>query len=74
MESSPVVTSSSADVNSTERDNSLGCGPGQPALGGPAWAVGLDKMTSRRPYQAQLVYDAVKAAKVTSWAVMTGCV
>ena len=30
-----------------------GHGPGQPALGGPAWAWGLDKMASRGPFQPQ---------------------
>lgn len=67
MESGPVVTFSSEDINNAERDNNPGHGPRQPALGGPALTVGLDRMTSRSPYQPQsVVCDSVKAAKVTS--------
>lgn len=36
-----------------------GCGAGEPALGGPGWVGGLDKMTSRGPFQP--------SDSVTSW-------
>ena len=36
MESGPVVTSPSEDMNNAEGDDNLGHGAGQPALGGPA--------------------------------------
>ena len=35
-------------------------GLGQPALGGPAWAGALDKMTSRGAFQPQSFCDSVK--------------
>ena len=37
-----------------------GHGPGQPAVGGPAWTGGQDKITSRSPFQPQPFCDSVK--------------
>lgn len=42
-----------------------GHGPGQTALGGPAWAVGVDQMTSRGPCQSQPVSDSVTYQQCT---------
>lgn len=39
--------------------NQFGCGPGEQAPDGPAWAGGLDYGTSRGPFQAQTVCDCV---------------
>lgn len=39
--------------------NMTGHSPGQPALGNPAWAGGLDQVTSRGPCQPQPVCDSV---------------
>ena len=40
-----------------------GHGPDQPGLGGPAWAGGLDSMTSRGPLQPQPFPNSVKKRK-----------
>lgn len=37
-----------------------GHGPGQAALGDPAWAGRLGKLTFRYPFQPQPLYDPVK--------------
>ena len=37
--------------------------PGQLALGGPTWAVGLDRMTSAGYFQPQPIYDSVNLHK-----------
>lgn len=41
-------------------------GSGQRSLDGPACAVGLDKMTSRCPFQCQLFHDTVILYKTCS--------
>jgi len=41
-------------------------GPGQLALGGPAWSGGLDQMTSRIPFQPQTFCDPVNSAEVNT--------
>jgi len=46
----------------------LGCGPGQPTLGGSAWAVGLDQTASRGPLQPQPFWDSAKYA--AAWPMM----
>ena len=49
-----------------------GNGPGQPALSSPAWQGGLDKMSSRAPFQALGLYHSRQGASPPSQTALGG--